>query len=65
MLATKQLFRAHSFELACAQNDVEHRLTKPNYPRTTDVIDKSFFASADVFSSGARVTLWQRAGLEV
>jgi transposase InsO family protein len=65
MLANKQLFRAHSFELACAQNDVEHRLTKPRHPWTTDVIDKSFFASAGVFSSGARVTLWRRAGLEV
>jgi transposase InsO family protein len=31
MLAHKQLFRAHSFELACAQNDVEHRLTKPRH----------------------------------
>src|ERR687898_758025 len=27
MLARKQPFRCHSFELACAQNDVEHRLT--------------------------------------
>src|ERR687898_713330 len=26
MLARKQPFRCHSFELACAQNDVEHRL---------------------------------------
>src|SRR3712207_9067259 len=26
MLARKQLFRAHAFELACAQNDVAHRL---------------------------------------
>src|SRR3954462_6403183 len=29
MLACQQLFRAHAFELACAQNDVAHRLTKP------------------------------------
>src|SRR3712207_2415396 len=32
MLARKQLFRAHAFELACAQNDVAHRLTKPRHP---------------------------------
>jgi transposase InsO family protein len=60
-----EIFRAHSFELACAQNAIDHRLTKPRHPWTTDVIDKCFLASADVFSSRARVTLWQRAGLEV
>jgi transposase-like protein len=27
-------FRAHSFELACAQNDIDHRLTKPYHPWT-------------------------------
>ncbi|SDB74028.1 IS481 family transposase [Belnapia rosea] len=29
-----ELFRAHSFELACAQNRIEHRLTKPHHPWT-------------------------------
>src|SRR5215211_1566109 len=29
-----ELFRAHAFEYACAQNDVEHRLTKPRHPWT-------------------------------
>jgi hypothetical protein len=29
MLARKQLFRVRAFELACAQNEVAHRLTKP------------------------------------
>ncbi len=28
-MAAGELFRAHSFELACAQLDIEHRLTKP------------------------------------
>ena len=42
MLARKQLFRTHAFEYACAQNDLDHRLTKPRHPWTTDVIDKSF-----------------------
>ena len=27
-----ELFRAHSFELACTQNDIDHRLTKPRHP---------------------------------
>ena len=34
---------AHAFEYACAQNDIDHRLTKPKHPWTTDVIDKCFF----------------------
>ncbi len=29
-----EIFRAHSFELACAQNDIDHRLTKPRHPWT-------------------------------
>ena len=60
-----EIFRAHAFEYACAQNDVDHRLTKPWHPWTTDVIDKSFLHHPGVFSPGVRVTLWQRAGLEV
>jgi hypothetical protein len=55
----------HEYELYLAVEDVDHSRTKTKSPQTTDVIDKSFFASADVFSSRARVTLWQRAGLEV
>jgi transposase InsO family protein len=55
----------HIFDRVCHEHGIEHRLTKVNHPWTTDVIDKSFFASAGVVSSGARVTLWQRAGFEV
>ncbi len=40
MLARKQLFRAHSFELACAQNDVAHRLTKPRHPWTNGQVER-------------------------
>jgi transposase InsO family protein len=40
MLARKQLFRAHSFELACAQNEVEHRLTKPRHPWTNGQVER-------------------------
>ncbi len=31
-VASGELFRAHSFELACAEHDIEHRLTKPKLP---------------------------------
>ena len=40
MLARKQLFRAHSFEIACAKNDVEHRLTKPRHPWTNGQVER-------------------------
>jgi hypothetical protein len=33
-IANAERFWAHSFELACAQNDIDHRLTKPKYPWT-------------------------------
>src|SRR5215470_5519717 len=31
---------APAFEVACARNDIDHRLTKPKHPWTTDVMDK-------------------------
>src|SRR5215213_4347119 len=40
MLARQQLFRAHAFELACAQNDVDHRLTKPRHPWTNGQVER-------------------------
>src|SRR3954470_21518581 len=40
MLARKQLFRARAFELACAQNDVAHRLTKPRPPWTNGQVER-------------------------
>src|ERR1041384_1975445 len=40
MLARKQLFRAHAFELACAQNDVAHRLPKPRHPWTNGQVER-------------------------
>ena len=32
LLADKTFFRCHAFVLACAQNSIDHRLTKPNHP---------------------------------
>lgn len=65
MIACKQPFRAHAFEMACARNDIDHRLTKPKHPWTTDVIDKSLFDKSALFSCRARTTAWRRAGSEV
>jgi transposase-like protein len=33
-------FRAHAFELACAQNHIDHRLTKPNHPWTNGQVER-------------------------
>jgi len=63
-LEAGELVWAHAFEYACAQNDIDHRLTKPKHPWTTDVIDKCFFAGSELFSSRAWVTAGRRAGRE-
>ena len=39
-MARGEIFRAHSFELACAQNDIEHRLTKPRHPWTNGQVER-------------------------
>jgi transposase InsO family protein len=33
-IASGERFWAHAFEYACAQLDIEHRLTKPKHPWT-------------------------------
>ena len=35
-----EIFRAHRFELACAQNHVDHRLTKPRHPWTHGQVER-------------------------
>src|SRR5215211_3369085 len=39
-IARGELFRAHAFELACAQNDVAHRLTKPRHLWTNGQVER-------------------------
>ena len=39
-IARGEPFRAHAFELACAHNDVEHRLTKPRHPWTNGQVER-------------------------
>lgn len=35
-----ELFRAHSFELACTDYSIDHRLTKPNHPWTNGQVER-------------------------
>ncbi len=35
-----ELFRAHAFEFACAQNHIDHRLTKPRHPWTNGQVER-------------------------
>ncbi len=39
-IAAGELFRCHSFALACAQNDIDHRLTKPRHPWTNGQVER-------------------------
>ncbi len=54
----------HEYELYLALEDIDHHLTKPYHPWTTDVIDKCFLAGSALFSSRAWVTARRRAGRE-
>jgi transposase InsO family protein len=40
MIANRQLFHAHTFEYACALNDIDHRLAKPKHPWTTGQVER-------------------------
>jgi transposase InsO family protein len=40
MLARREPFLCHSFELACAQLDIGHRLTKPRHPWTNGQVER-------------------------
>ena len=57
-------FRSHRYAKALRRLRIKHLRTKPYTPRTTDVIDKCFFAGSELFSSRARATAWRRAGRE-
>jgi transposase InsO family protein len=39
-LERREIFRAHAFELACARNDIDHRLTKPKHPWTNGQVER-------------------------
>jgi len=63
-LETGEPFRAHAFEFACAQNNIDHRLTKPRHPWTTDEVEYPFRGPV-LFSARLRMTSRRRVGLEV
>jgi Integrase core domain len=54
MIAQRRLFHAHAFEYACALNDIDHRLTKPKHPWTTDEIDKRLLRRRAIFGMRER-----------
>jgi transposase InsO family protein len=39
-LQSGEPFRAHAFGLACARNDIDHRLTKPKHPWTNGQVER-------------------------
>ena len=39
----------HLFDRLCRQHGIEHRLTKPNHPWTTDEIEQLFLFEAAIF----------------
>ncbi len=39
-IAAGEIFRAHAFEYACAENDIDHRLTKPKHPWTNGQVER-------------------------
>ena len=57
-------FRSSRYGKALRRLKIKHLRTKPYTPKTTDVIDKCFFAGSELFSSRARATAWRRAGRE-
>ncbi len=40
MLERHEPFWAHAFEVACARNDIDHRLTKPRHPWTNGQVER-------------------------
>ena len=40
MIDAGETFRCHAFELACAQDSIDHRLTKPNHPWTNGQVER-------------------------
>jgi transposase-like protein len=62
---TRRHLGAHIFDHACDKHGVEHRLTKPYHPWTTDEIDKPFLGCGAIFSRrtgdrAAKSGAWRR-----
>ena len=46
---SRRFLGPHVFDRVCIEHGIEHRLTKPYHPWTTDVIDKCFLAGSELF----------------
>lgn len=54
MLARKEIFRCQSFDLACAQNDIDHRLTKLSHSWTNGQAEPLANVSGRTISDAGR-----------
>jgi transposase len=50
------MLRVHRFDRVCREHGIEHRLTKPNHPWTTDEFEQPLSALIVLFCLGPRVT---------
>ncbi|MBL7590104.1 hypothetical protein INQ07_25530, partial [Escherichia coli] len=51
-----RIYRWHAFDWACEQTKIEHRLTKPRCPWTTDEVEQPLSARIVLFFCRPRVT---------
>ena len=51
-------YSGHMFDRVCRENDIEHRLTKPNHPWTTDEVEQPLSGDRAILlaPTGDRVT---------
>ena len=51
-----RIYRRHAFESACEKSGIEHRLTKPRHPWTTDEVEQPLSALIVLFCCCPRAT---------
>ena len=57
--------RRHIFDRVCDEHGIEHRLTKPYHPWTTDEVEQTLCALGMLSWIGPQATARRRAGREV
>ena len=53
MIERKEPFWAHAFDVACARDDIDHRLTKPKHPWTNGHVERMNRTIKDATSSAS------------